>query len=168
MTSATATPRVNFEMLSQHIGQVVRLVGKVESVEGTDLKLRAADEGIVTVHLRDAAPSQAFVEFDAKVDSPTEVSAITCTSFGDSFGAQRATRTRGVTMAMIARGEPGRARWASSRARAPSSSPLSPLFRCVRRSPRSPRFLLSSASPDLENYNEVCRLMNGEYKNLFA
>lgn len=173
LSGAAPTPRVNFEMLSEYIGKTVRLVGKVESVEGTDLKLRAADEGIVTVHLSDAAPSQAFVEFDAKVDSPTEVSAISCTSFGDSFGAKRgAERAR-------ERDEPRRARRGASRRgeASPASvaprpaGPLRPPPALTAFPPPLPTHTHSSFPPcstDLENYNEVCRLMNGEYKSLFA
>ncbi len=79
-------PRVNFEFLGQHIGKRVRLVGKVEGVQGNSLQLRAADDGIVTVALRGAAPSDLFIEVEGTVDSPTALREESSTGFGSNFG----------------------------------------------------------------------------------
>ncbi|KAK2076420.1 hypothetical protein QBZ16_000945 [Prototheca wickerhamii] len=99
-------PRVNFELLGQNIGKKVRLVGKVEGIQGNSLQLRAADDGVVTVMLRGAAPSDLFVEVEGLVDSPTTLKEDSSTGFGNSF--------------------------------------------------------------DLGNYNELCKLSNGEFKSLFV
>lgn len=54
---ATApSPRVNFGLLPQFIGKRVSIVGKVEALEGTTLKLRTSDDGVVIVNLSGIAP----------------------------------------------------------------------------------------------------------------
>lgn len=54
---ATApSPRVNFGLLPQFIGKRVSIVGKVEALEGTTLKLRTSDDGVVIVNLSGVAP----------------------------------------------------------------------------------------------------------------
>lgn len=76
---------MNFELLGQHIGKRVRLVGKVEGVQGNSLQLRAADDGIVTVALRGAAPSDLYIEVEGTVDSPTALREESSTGFGSNF-----------------------------------------------------------------------------------
>lgn len=80
-------PRVNFELMGQHLGKRVRLVGKVEGIQGNSLTLRAADDGLVTVALKGAAPSDLYIEVEGTVDSPNTLQEESCTAFGNSFGA---------------------------------------------------------------------------------
>ena len=49
-------PRVNFELMSTYIGKRVTLVGKVEGVDGNTMRLKASDDGMVTVRLQGVAP----------------------------------------------------------------------------------------------------------------
>ncbi|KDD74044.1 hypothetical protein H632_c1625p0 [Helicosporidium sp. ATCC 50920] len=91
--------------MSQYIGKRVRMVGKVEGVQGNSLQLRAADDGMVTVFLRGAAPSDSYIEVEGNVESPNTIRETACTPFGNNF--------------------------------------------------------------DLSNYNELCKLSNGQYKSLF-
>lgn len=81
-------PRVNFELMSQYHGKRIRLVGKVEGVQGSILTVKAADEGTVEVELPQglSVPADAFVEVDGTVKSPGVVSAETICGFGNRFG----------------------------------------------------------------------------------
>ncbi len=49
-------PRVNFALLPQHIGKRVTLVGRVEGVDGSVLRLKTSDDGLVNVNLQNALP----------------------------------------------------------------------------------------------------------------
>jgi hypothetical protein len=79
-------PRVNFELMGHHIGQRVKLVGKVEGVQGGILRLKAADEGVVDVLLKSAVPSDMFVEVDGTVESPNTIREESIAGFGNKFG----------------------------------------------------------------------------------
>lgn len=51
-------PRVNFALMGQHIGKRVTIVGRVEGVEGSTLRLKTSDDGLVNVNLQGAAVPQ--------------------------------------------------------------------------------------------------------------
>lgn len=80
------SPRVNFELMNQYIGKRVKLVGKVEDVQGGKMRVKAADDGVVEVILQSAAPQDAFVEIDGTVESPNTLREEGMTGFGNSFG----------------------------------------------------------------------------------
>lgn len=80
-------PRVNFELMNSYIGKRVKLVGKVEGVQGNMMKVKAADEGTVDVMLHSAAPMDAFVEVDGTVESPNTLREESICGFGNNFGA---------------------------------------------------------------------------------
>lgn len=79
-------PRVNFEQMVNFIGQRVKLVGKVEGIEGSVLKVKAADDGMVDVILKGAAPQDMYVEIDGTVESPNSVREESHAGFGNNFG----------------------------------------------------------------------------------
>jgi len=79
-------PRVNFELMQNYIGKRVKLVGKVEGVQGNVLRVKAADEGVVEVLLKGAAPADAYVEIDGTVESPNTLREEAITGFGSNFG----------------------------------------------------------------------------------
>lgn len=79
-------PRVNFELMANYIGKRVKLVGKVEGVQGQILRVKAADEGIVEVLLRSSVPEDLFVEIDGTVESPNTLREESIAGFGNSFG----------------------------------------------------------------------------------
>lgn len=85
--TSAPSPHVNFQLMSQYIGKRVRMVGKVEGVQGNSLQLRAADDGMVTVFLRGAAPSDSYIEVEGNVESPNTIRETACTPFGNNFGA---------------------------------------------------------------------------------
>ena len=70
MDVSRAAPRVNFELMGSYIGKRVKLVGKVESVKGNVLRVKAADDGVVDVLLKNAVQQDAFVEVEGIVESP--------------------------------------------------------------------------------------------------
>ncbi|EFN58755.1 hypothetical protein CHLNCDRAFT_140465 [Chlorella variabilis] len=99
-------PRVNFALMGQHIGKRVTIVGRVEGVEGSTLRLKTSDDGLVNVNLQGAAvPQCTFLEVEGVVASPNTLTGEASCSFGDNF--------------------------------------------------------------DLSNYNELCKLSNGPYRQLF-
>lgn len=61
-------PRVNFEMFSQCEGKRVRVVGKVEDVSGSTMKIKTSDDVLVEVLLQGIAPTDAYVEVDGTVE----------------------------------------------------------------------------------------------------
>ena len=87
-------PRVNFELMNNYIGKRVKLVGKVESVQGTTMKVKAADEGVVDVMLKSAAPQDAYVEIDGTVESPNTLREESIIGFGNNFGERAITGRR--------------------------------------------------------------------------
>ena len=87
MDVTAPTPRVNFQQMSSYIGKRVRLVGKVESVQGNVMHVKAADEGVVQVHMKSAVPQDAFVEVEGKVQSPNTLEEEVVVGFGNTFGA---------------------------------------------------------------------------------
>lgn len=50
------SPRVNAALLPSFIGKKVTLVGRVEGVEGNEMRLRTSDDAVVTVALQGIAP----------------------------------------------------------------------------------------------------------------
>lgn len=99
-------PRVNFEMFSQCEGKRVRVVGKVENVSGSTMKIKTSDDVMVDVLLQGTAPTDAYVEVDGTIEGGCRIRE------------------------------------------------------------ESPNVGLGNDF-DLQNYNQVCTLMNGAYKSLF-
>lgn len=83
---SSPAPRVNFELMGNYIGKRVKLVGKVEGVQGGILRVKAADEGMVEVLLKGAVPADAYVEVDGIVESPNTIREESIAGFGNSFG----------------------------------------------------------------------------------
>lgn len=83
-------PRVNAELMSSFIGKRVRLVGKVDSIDGpTTVNLRAADNGPVSASLALALPEEALnkvVELEGMVETVNTLSGASYVIFGDNFG----------------------------------------------------------------------------------
>jgi replication factor A3 len=86
MDVSAPSPRVNFQSMGAYIGKRVRLVGKVESVQGNVMRVKAADEGVVEVLTKSAVPQDAFVEVDGIVESPNTLREESLTGFGNTFG----------------------------------------------------------------------------------
>lgn len=49
-------PRVNAQLMGEFVGKKVRLVGRVDGVDGGTLRLRTCDDVLVTVNLQGVAP----------------------------------------------------------------------------------------------------------------
>jgi hypothetical protein len=79
-------PRANFEILSKYQGKRVRLVGKVEEVQGNSMKVRTSDDVIVDVMLTGNAPTDTFVEVDGTVEGPNVIREDSNVGFGNDFG----------------------------------------------------------------------------------
>mmetsp|Transcript_1892 Transcript_1892/g.6587 ORF Transcript_1892/g.6587 Transcript_1892/m.6587 type:complete len:109 (+) Transcript_1892:45-371(+) len=87
MDTSAPSPRVNGELLSRYVGQKVLLVGKQEGMEGLQMRVRCADDRVVTVNLSQTAGGYdtSFVEFEAVVDSADSVRELSHTNFGENF-----------------------------------------------------------------------------------
>jgi hypothetical protein len=81
-------PRVNFELLQQHLGKRVKLVCKVERTENNNLIVTAADGG--TVYIQPSGKSQfdgLFLEIEGIVQTPNTIKEEEVASFGSGdFG----------------------------------------------------------------------------------
>ncbi len=84
-----STPRVNAGLMGRFVGQRVKLVGQVASVNGSNLTLKTADEATVTVILAGDPPADQFLEVEGTVESPNTVKEESHTGFGTSFGECR-------------------------------------------------------------------------------
>ncbi|WPT14296.1 Replication protein A 14 kDa subunit B [Picochlorum sp. SENEW3] len=78
-------PRVNFQLMSKYEGKRVRLVGKVEEISGTTMKVKTSDDAMVDVLLTGAAPTDAFVEIDGTVEGPNVIREESNVGFGNDF-----------------------------------------------------------------------------------
>ncbi|OZJ02002.1 hypothetical protein BZG36_04867 [Bifiguratus adelaidae] len=76
------TPRVNSAQLPSHVGQTVRLVGKVISFTGDIGVLESSDKGQVKENLRWGAP---YVEVIGRVGPDLVIEEFTSTDFGQSL-----------------------------------------------------------------------------------
>ncbi len=65
----------------------MRLVGKVEEISGTTMKVKTSDDAMVDVLLTGAAPTDAFVEIDGTVEGPNVIREESNVGFGNDFGA---------------------------------------------------------------------------------
>lgn len=79
-------PRVNSSMLSGFIGRKVILIGKYEGMEGNTLKLKAADDGMVSVALSCPAPQADVIEVQGTVSTPNSINAESTVAFSSNFG----------------------------------------------------------------------------------
>ncbi|KAA1085694.1 hypothetical protein PGT21_015608 [Puccinia graminis f. sp. tritici] len=79
------TPRVSSSLLGPYVGQVVRISGKVISVQ---LLIESSDGGQVTVGDSAACGTEItyeFIELVAKVETETRVKALDCSNLGDKY-----------------------------------------------------------------------------------
>jgi hypothetical protein len=79
-------PRVNYETMGQYVGKRVKLVGKVEGIQGNVLRLKAADDGMVEVRMTGSAPADAYVEVDGTVERAGILVEDAMCGFGNTFG----------------------------------------------------------------------------------
>lgn len=87
MDISEATPRVNFELMQRHMHRKVLLVGQIEGIENNVARVRAADGGTVQVMTKPGGVfNTPFVQFEGIVESPTQLSEVDHTSFGDNLG----------------------------------------------------------------------------------
>lgn len=87
MDVSQPTPRVNFDLMQRHMHKKVLLVGQIESRDNNVARLRAADGGIVQVMVQPGVMFDTkFIEFEGVVESPTQLSALNHSSFGDNLG----------------------------------------------------------------------------------
>lgn len=71
--------------MGRFVGKRVKLVGQVAGTEGSNLKLKTADDSVVQIVLAGSAPSDPYVEFEGIVESPTLLKEESQTSFGNNF-----------------------------------------------------------------------------------
>lgn len=87
MDVSSPAPFVNRDQLGRFVQRKVRLVGAVESMDNDSIRVKAADEGMVTVRLR--APSSfddKFICVEGMVESPDTIVEDGHTNFGNNFG----------------------------------------------------------------------------------
>eukprot|EP00242_Pyramimonas_sp_CCMP2087_P003725 CAMPEP_0198212438 /NCGR_PEP_ID=MMETSP1445-20131203/26067_1 /TAXON_ID=36898 /ORGANISM="Pyramimonas sp., Strain CCMP2087" /LENGTH=107 /DNA_ID=CAMNT_0043886881 /DNA_START=111 /DNA_END=434 /DNA_ORIENTATION=+ len=86
MDVSAPTARVNGQQLAQQVGKKVRLVCKNESIDGTLMRVTAADGAAVTVQLTGSGSyATAYLEFEGIVENSSTVREIEHTNFGDTF-----------------------------------------------------------------------------------
>ncbi|KAL4426964.1 hypothetical protein ABPG77_009525 [Micractinium sp. CCAP 211/92] len=78
-------PRVNAQLMGEFVGKKVRLVGRVDGVEGSSMRLRTSDDGTVTVNLQGVAPQCQIVEVEGVVNSPNTITEESTCSLTDNF-----------------------------------------------------------------------------------
>lgn len=87
METTNPTPRVNYELLQQHIGKRVKLVCKIDRTEDNKLVVKAADGG--TVFIIPSGKSNfdgQVIEVEGVVESPNSLREMEVCSFGgDEF-----------------------------------------------------------------------------------
>ena len=88
MDVSEPAPRVNFDLMQRHMHKKVLLVGQIESRDNNVARVRAVDGGTVQVMIQSGMMFESkFVQFEGIVESPTQLSALSHTSFGDNLGA---------------------------------------------------------------------------------
>ncbi|CAO3657877.1 unnamed protein product [Umbelopsis vinacea] len=81
------TPRVNSATIKDHVGHVVRVTGKVISLNGETALLEATDNGQIEVALNGQSQwGTKYVEIIGQVTSENGLKEYTFTNLGDSFG----------------------------------------------------------------------------------
>ncbi|KAG0043227.1 60S acidic ribosomal protein P1-alpha 3 [Gryganskiella cystojenkinii] len=84
--SFPTTARVNSAMLQKHVTESVRLVGRVESQNGTYAVIQASDKGQVQVHMSpESQYGTRFMEIIGVVNADLSISELASTNFGDDF-----------------------------------------------------------------------------------
>jgi hypothetical protein len=132
-------------------GRKVLLVGRVVSLENSSMRVETCDKRTVTVALKAGAGAYAnsdYIEFEATVESQDAVRELDHAKFGTSFGALRlrlSRKTRGHTAC------PGLG--------APSL--------CHRVVALTPTAAISYLLADMDNYNELVKLVHGKEQALF-
>lgn len=73
--------------MQRHMHKKVLLVGQIESRDNNVARLRAADGGIVQVMVQPGVMFETkYIQFEGIVESPTQLSALSHTNFGDNLG----------------------------------------------------------------------------------
>lgn len=102
MDVSEPTPRVNFELMQRHMHKKVLLVGQIESRDNNVARLRAADGGIVQVMVQPGVMFESkFIQFEGIVESPTQLSALNHTNFGDNLGKDACMHLQGPSIALL-------------------------------------------------------------------
>jgi len=151
-------PRVNFEIMSQYTGKRVRFVGKVEQISENTMKVRSSDDSIVEVILSGAAPDGPYVEIDGTVEGPNTIREDSSTSFGSSFGTfiYNMFNSEGNCGICVRTGVSYKFEFRKV---------ITQNLACWNR--LYANYNASLVITDMQNYNEVCKLMNGPYQRLF-
>jgi len=86
MDDSSPAPRVTGETLGNFVGKKVLVVGEVRPVDENTATVTMADSKVITVKLASGGTfNSKFVEFEATVDGPTEVTESNRVEFGDDF-----------------------------------------------------------------------------------
>lgn len=80
------TPRINSSMLPNYIGRVVRISGKLISLQ-TDAVIESTDGGQITVIVAPNSPigSDTYLEIIGKVESENTIREMDTCNFGDNY-----------------------------------------------------------------------------------
>lgn len=151
-------PRVNFELMSHYTGKRVRFVGKVEQISENTMKVRSSDDSMVEVILSGAAPDGPYVEIDGTVEGPNTIREDSSTSFGSSFGmfVNKTLNNEKNRSICVQIGVSCNFEFRQVITQKPACWNRLYANNCI--------FLVLT---DMQNYNEVCKLMNGPYQRLF-
>lgn len=90
MDVSASAPHVNRELLGHFVQRRVRLVGLVESLDGNSLRVKAADDGVVNVTLKQPGSfDDKYICVEGTVESPDTIIEDSHTNFGNNFGASQ-------------------------------------------------------------------------------
>ncbi len=91
MDSDNPIPRVNYSIMGRYINQRVKLVCKVEQVNGGTVLVTTPDNAQVTIIVspNSGAFEGRFVEVEGTVVEPNTIREDEHTNFGDNLGASR-------------------------------------------------------------------------------
>lgn len=88
MDATSNAPFVNRDLLARYVQRRVRLAGAVESMDDSSIRVKASDDGMVTVKLRGPSSfDDKYVLLEGVVDSPDTIIEDAHTNFGNNFGA---------------------------------------------------------------------------------
>lgn len=85
-TDYPTTARVNGSMLPHFIDKTVRLIGKLEHVQGTQLTLATGQGPSVRVMASEEVETKGYVEVLGKVNDDLSIAGYIVTPIGDTFG----------------------------------------------------------------------------------
>ena len=86
MDDSSPAPRVTGETLGNFVGKKVLVVGEVKPMDENTATVTMTDSKVITVKLASGGTfNSKYVEFEATVDGPTEVTESNRVEFGDDF-----------------------------------------------------------------------------------